>query len=265
MTKRKKFWLTFSIICTCIVCVLVIFSLAFRLKTVDVEIRARAVGSQSKLPDGIINKVLASGEFKTGKNILFYNTADNVKKIEKANPYVKVEQVIKYFPNKLRVYISERTMKYRVQDTQEEFWYILDEDFKVLEIVNFDYISDYVDKTFEISNKNLNISSKVGDFVDNNQIKVLAMQIAEGIYGRTKDIGKVSLVEMNFSGETFSAEIRMKYRNVLIKVIGNDDLAIKVFRAVSAIYDDQMQEIDIAEGTVITVKKDFNGEIVVIK
>lgn len=264
MTKRKKFWLAFGIVCTSIICLLVVLSLVFRLKNVDVEIRARETQELTKLPDGIKDGVLASGEFQIGKNILFYNVDESIKKIEKANPYVKVEQVIRYFPNTIRVYISERTMKYRVKDRQTDLWYILDSDFKVLEIVPVDENenNEYVQKTFEISNKNLNVSIKAGEFVENNEMKAIANQIEKGVYGRTKDVGKIKLVELPTENSEVFVTLNMVNKNTIINIVGSDDLTEKVRSVVTLIYEDK---IDIAEGTVLTVKKDFNGEIIVIK
>ncbi len=265
--KRKKFWIGFGIVCTCIIAVLVVFSLVFRLRTVDVEIRTRTQQAQTKLPDGVREKVIESGNFEYGRNLIFYNTDANVAKIEKATPYVKVEQVIRFFPNILRVYISERTMCYRVQDRlNPSNWYILDRDFKVLEIVNSTQItesSDYFNKTFAVSADTMTLSAEAGDFVDSKSIQGYLNSIADGVYARTRDIGKISTVSLSEKDGELNAEITMKGRGIKIIAVGADDLAEKVRRAATLVYNEDM--VEDPENTIFTVYKDYDGEIVVLK
>lgn len=270
MSKRKKFWITFASVVTCIIAVLVIFSLVFRVKTVDVEIRVRAEQSQSKLPDGVQDEVLKYGNFEYGKHIMFYNTSKSVAEIERRISYVKVEQVIKHFPNVIRVYISERTMKYRVQDTlNTNKWYILDEDFKVLETVTAEEASnqsgEYYQKTIEIAAGTLKISANVGEFVNQNQIKSRLNAIAKGVYGRTKDSGKAAKISFGEENGQFVATVLMKTKNVQIKIFGDDALQDKTFNGVSLLYNDatsMVEKEDIAVGQVINVFKNTDGKIV---
>ena len=134
--KRKKLWIIFGSVIASVVVLCVIFALVFRLKTVDIEFRTRVAQANTNLGEDVQTKVLESGEFEFGKNILFMNFDENIKKIEKSNPYVKVEQVIRSFPNIVRVYISERIPKYRIKDSSEAKWYILDTEFKILDKID---------------------------------------------------------------------------------------------------------------------------------
>ena len=134
--RRKKILVIFSVIGLSLILLSVIFALMFRLKTVDIEFRSRVVNTN--LPAEIQEKVFETGEFSVGKNIVFMNFDNNIAKIEKSNPFVKVEQIIRRFPNKVTIYISERVPKYRVKEDSKQTnnWYILDEDFKILDKVN---------------------------------------------------------------------------------------------------------------------------------
>ena len=170
--SRKKFWLITGITVLSIVALIVVSLLATRLKTVTVEFRTRVEQVNSQLEEGVLDNVKETGEFKK-KSLLFYNLDENIAKIEKSNPYVKVEQVIRKFPSTLRVYISERTPKFRVEDGKTAGkWYILDSEFKVLDIVTDDIktheygSTTYYAKTAELNIEGLKVSAYIGDFVN---------------------------------------------------------------------------------------------------
>ena len=134
--SRKKFWIVFTSVIASIVLVGLVCGLATRLKTVTVEFRARASSEYTMLEDGVLDKVANAGEFNRKKSLLFMNFDENIEKIEKSNPYIKVEQVVRHFPNIVKIYVSERIPRYRVVDKDDSNkWYILDVDFKVIDVV----------------------------------------------------------------------------------------------------------------------------------
>lgn len=273
-SKRKKFWVIFSIVCTCVLAVIVVLSLVFRLKTVDVEIRYRLEQGQSELPDQVQDKVLSSGEFAIGQNMFFYNTDNNVKKIEKNIPFVKVEQVIRYFPSTIRVYISERVMKYRVHDLNNpNTMYIVDEDFKILKTIYLnDFQNDefenskYYKNTFEVDKSLLALNGGAeGDFITGvDNTKNVLNAVTAGVYGRTKDIGKALSVAGAFNEkDELQISLTMKYKNISIVTTGIDDLTEKIWTGVSLIYsEDMLENTELQENEKIYVEKDFEGKII---
>ena len=137
MSSRKKFWLIFSSVVASIVLIITVCLSLTRLKNVTVEFRAREGQETTMLGDGILDKVKETAEFSYGKNLLFMNFDKNIENIEKSNPYIKVHQIVRHFPGTVRVYVTERIPKYRVQDKSDSTkWYILDEDFKVVDFVS---------------------------------------------------------------------------------------------------------------------------------
>jgi len=130
--KRKKFWIIFSISIVAIFTICLIFGMITNLKDVSVEFRQRIVGD-TRLEENILKKVREDGEFEYGKGLLFVDTDSSIAKIEKKNPFVKVEQVIRKFPNIINVYISERVpCTYALNGN---YYLVLDKDFKVLDKV----------------------------------------------------------------------------------------------------------------------------------
>lgn len=290
--KRKKFWIVFGSCCLSVVLLCTIFAFVFRLKTVDIEIRSREEQTKTNLGEDIRQTVLDSGEFDFGKNIVFMNFEDNIEKIEKSNPYVKVEQVVRRFPNIVRVYISERVPRYRVKDASSENWYILDVDFKVLDKVSASELkskvvcgnSNYFDRTIEITKETLTFESAIiGEFVEDD-IMIYLTDITTGVYGKTKDITAVRKIDYSGIDKTFTLTMRNAGNNdqlgCNIVISGTSKLYEKVLKGITTfitcsdpvIKDENGQDIEIGEALIknipdeiIEVKQDSNGKIYVIK
>ena len=186
--KKKKLWIILLsvVIGLFVVCGGLYFTT--KLSVVNVEFRSRLAVGESRLSTSVLDSVKDSGEFNYKSSVLFMNTDESVDKIERSNPYVKVQQVIRKFPNKLYIYISERIPKYRIEDAENSNnWIILDEEFKALEkISNEDLLQQELDKkTVEITF----ISEKVGvgEFLEkttemNNLNEILAGVLSENIF-----------------------------------------------------------------------------------
>lgn len=244
--RQKKILIILGSVGLALIVFCVIFALMFRLKTVDVEFRSRAV--KTNLPAEIQERVFETGEFDIGKNIVFMNFDDNIAKIEKSNPFVKVEQIIRRFPNKVTIYISERIPKYRVKEDSTEVnnWYILDEEFKILDKVSAEDLVNkkvsgnltYFKQTTEIAKETLTFKSAIiGEFVtDADEIKHFMSKIAEGVYAKTKDTTVIRSV--NYSKINNQFEIVMRNQGLdneegcMLLISGETDLYEKVLAGV---------------------------------
>lgn len=128
--KRKKRIIIFSAIVGVLVFLIVLSSAIFSFKSVSVECRMSTMIISELDYDGIMQ----SGDFKYGKNILFVDFDDNIKKIEKAYPYVKVINVERKFPNYAVINIKERIPAGRI--ASEVGYYCVDEELKILNNVS---------------------------------------------------------------------------------------------------------------------------------
>lgn len=249
--SRKKFWIVFSCVCAGIIALCGIFAFMTRLKTVTVEFRTRLAQNETVLAEGILDKVLDSGDFDYGKTVLFMNFEDNIQNIEKSNPYVKVEQVVRHFPNIARVYISERVPMYRIQDIEtDNKWYILDGDFKVLDVCTGDLKSQnygnssYYDKTIEITPDSITISSYIGEFVNDNTDRGFLNTIASGVKTRASVISIVKSVKIEKKSDTYEFTLTMKNSGINnddgceIVIVGEQNLKQKVLAGVSCFCDE---------------------------
>lgn len=237
--KRKKIWIILVSVILGVVALCTGLHFATKLSSVSVEFRTRLEKNETRLESGILDNVKASGEFNYKKSVLFMNTSKNIEKIEKANPYVKVQQVIRKFPNKLCIYISERIPKYRIQDSESsDKWFILDEDFKVLDCVSSSELESegFMSKTVEVSF--IQGTTYIGDFFDKQEEMKYLNEILSGVYGRTKDYFAVKSINYDVGKDTFYLTMKdgfsenVNYENGCeIQIVGSDDLYNKVFRA----------------------------------
>lgn len=244
-SKRLKLWIILGSVLTVLMISLLFLTLNFRLKTVNVEFQSRLTQEETMLPSGIQDNVKTY--FKTNGNIILMKFDNSISKIEKEYPFLKVNQVIKYFPRTIGVYISERIPKYRVQDSLG-MWLILDEDFKVLDKVSNDDLmgeilyrnSTYFERTVEILDQTIYESIEKGSFLNNyNIIKDDLNLIMSGVYGKTEDYLSVNSILVSYNEGKSSYKIIM--RNVAlddgngcnILIDGTESLKEKVYVGVS--------------------------------
>lgn len=234
--KRKKFWLIFSVSVLSVLAICFVFGMITNLKNVGVEFRQR-LASGSRLEENILEKVKNDGEFEYGKGLLFVDIAESIDKIEKKNPFVKVEQVVRDFPNNVKVYISERVPCSYI--CSGNYYYVLDKDFKVLDKFVADsegilYLEEnYLETVYEID-YTLTFSPQEGDFVTDNGKMKLYKNVYAGIVGALESVSAVKSVEF----ENDKVNIVMKKDNisfddgVLIELDGEDDLVLKTYAAI---------------------------------
>lgn len=250
MSSRKKFWLIFTSIVASLVLIITVCLSVTKLKNVTVEFRSREGQETTMLADGVLDKVKETAEFSYGKNLLFMNFDKNIENIEKSNPYIKVHQIVRHFPGTVRVYVTERIPKYRVQDkSNNSKWYILDEEFKVVDFVDgtIDAIKaniigktySYYDKTIEISPETLKITAFVSDFVSYQEIQNLN-NILSGVYKR---LGAYTLIKsIKISQDVYSITMKNPANNnddgVLIEVNGANNIYEKARLGANAYTED---------------------------
>ena len=277
--KRKKFWIIFGSIFVTITMLCLVFSIAMRLKTIDVEFRMRLSEDQTVLDNSITEDI--KKYFKLNKNIVFYSTDEAVDQIEKDYPFIKVNQVVKSFPNIMRVYISERIPKFRVIDsTNNNQFLILDADFKVIDTILVSELetngtygnTNYSKKTIEIIKDDFNISVQNGNFVTgHDSIKNSLNDIASGIYGKTEDYASVRLIKIKTENNELKYYINMKnisaqnQEGCNILVDGTTDLKQKAFIGVTTFEEEVKGDSSLNTPTVIIRIENYNGTYYGIK
>lgn len=260
--KRKKLWIILASVIVGLIAVLIGGYFLTKLSSVSVEFRTM-LGVETRLEEGILDKVKESGDFNYKTSVLFLDTQESVDKIEKEHPYVKVHQVLRKFPNKLCLYIEERIPKYRVKDTElSNKWYILDDEFKVLEIATTEEVNeDFATCTVEI--QYFEVSSSAGEFLQKDLELAKLNSIMSGVYGKTKDYFAVTAINYSEDDDTFYLTTKSgdyEYTNSCeIQIVGSNNLTDKTFKAVSVFIDKNFDGIDIDLSKKIIIISDNNG------
>lgn len=259
--KRKKLWIILVSVILGIIAVLTGGYFLTKLSSVSVEFRTR-LGEGTRLEEGILDKVKESGDFDYSCSVLFLDTQESIESIEKKNPYVKVEQVIRKFPNKLCVYISERVPKYRAVDEElPNKWYILDDEFKVLEFVDETGLTEFMENTIEI--QYLKIKSTAGEFLGANTEFTKLNNIMSGVYGKTKDYFAIRSINYSAENDTYYLTTKSgayEYESDCeIQIVGSNNLTDKSFKATSVFVDKDFEGIEIDLSKKIIIISDDKG------
>lgn len=144
-TKNKRLIVVFVTIC-----VIVFFSLfssqIFKLKSVEVSFYNENGTQISNLKNNYyfntterVNNIVLSTKFDYGNLVFLINKSNYTKSLESNNPYLKLKNIEVKFPNKLIVNISERKPIFFIKSAPNV--YLLDSDFKLLEILEQDKLS----------------------------------------------------------------------------------------------------------------------------
>ena len=156
--KNKRLAI-FLIIFVFFAVVVVLSSTIFSLKSVEVKF----FSSTDNLT-GTETEIVKSGKFKYGENLFFSNKTSYVKKIEKANPYIRVLNIESIFPNKFVINAVERNECYVIKLLNNKYA-VTDERMKVLNIL--DVYQNNTANAIEIKNSSLaNQQVAVGDFFE---------------------------------------------------------------------------------------------------
>jgi|GEM_PF-3494186 len=198
---KKKRLLKLLIALTVVVVMVVLSSTVFTLKNVELcfyDSKNNLIEDYSTLDyfgDEDVQDIIDSGDFGFGKNIFFLQRQDNIDRIEKEHPYIKVIGISATFPDGFKIKAVERKPMYSVYLSTGKYA-ICDKELKVLEVV--DTISN---KYKYIALANLGIDDQeAGNFIKgNNDIDRLARlgsEFSANKYGRTSAIKYFESIRM---------------------------------------------------------------------
>ena len=199
------------LIAVVIIAVISTMGAILRVKEISVEISGENV---------IVEDIVNFSRIKEGGSILSLNEIDAINRIESAysDNSVKVEGIERVFPNKVVIYVKERTPIFAVKRKNTDKYVLTDIDFQMSRKVenNVDITSYIVVKGVEVDvsfdNDNFKILngvfSALDDRTDNVKGLVSEVQFGDVIFITTRD-GFVMQVDKNASD--FQQEISREY------------------------------------------------------
>ena len=230
MKKRR------IIVISCIIGIIVIlvgiFAAMFNLQHITVEIKKNPEIVLSYGED-VGDKIIKTGDFPYDSNTLFSSYKDNQEKIEKNFPFVKVEKLVRRFPNKMTIYVSGRIPEAIVKNKSS--YYVLDIDLKILAVISS--VSELDNDMY----KGLPIVEGIdmsglssGDFLEKSEGSEL-VAILDGIYAKDKTKSSVmSRITINKQDNLYSIVLRdSNVDGAKIDIKGSENLKEKVFCAYS--------------------------------
>ncbi len=194
---KKKHIIAWSIVVGLVVAIVLICTMVFTLSKIDFQITAQItvpgrsrLFAQGQTVDSVQNNMITSANFNKGGNLLFMTFDEQIENIEKANPYVKVEKIVRRFPNKITVYYSEReAVALLPVKNVEKAYFVVDTQLKIL-----DYVTQSADGYLnqELSKYTLPVVDyysyavpaelKVGEKVDNSSLENHLQSFVSGAF-----------------------------------------------------------------------------------
>lgn len=134
--KHKKSIIISSIVLTILLVLIILIFTLFSLKNVELEFKTETSElSSSEVQQAIIDKTM---EYKG--SVLFINKNRIVTELEKEFPYIKVVNIETKAPDTFVIHCAEREKFYGIESNGKVFY--LDEDLKILEVVDGDFVYD---------------------------------------------------------------------------------------------------------------------------
>ena len=201
--------------------------------------------------------IIQSGEFRYGENVLISNKKDYVKKLETANPYLRVLNIETIFPNKFVINAVERTETY-VFKLDNNKYAKTDEHLKILTVSNV--YQNNAENGIEIKNSSLTnqVSLTEGQFfeADDSFMTELFKCFREWDDSYVALKSKIQSVELNYNSDSERMLINMRsgVQIIVRKIKSNlSDKLNLVFSFYDLSTDKDGQPVDYTKSGIIEV------------
>ena len=168
------------------VAVVVIVVCCVMFLTGSVEVRTT---DNLTLDDETVSAIVSQSGIKKGDSVFSIDESASVSAIEKANPMLKVVDIERKFPNKVVIYVAERTplMAIALEDNEDGLFAVVDNELKILNVV----ASDAVAGLTAVNNFTVSGGEEiVGSFIDDR---------SDWLKGIVMGAEKVSFVSTRFT------------------------------------------------------------------
>lgn len=180
MSKLKKNLIIIFSIIGALVVFMIVFGTLFSLR----EINIAYTTSLDKVAGYEKQEIINQSSIKKGTNLVFASFDSNEAKLEKKFPFAKFN-IVRSFPNKVTIYISERTPVFRVK-APNGMWHIYDEELKCLAIVEESNLSFLKLDVTTINGVTLNLAEMEGEKMIDTSFSQKLTTIIDGVYGAYK-------------------------------------------------------------------------------
>ena len=271
MEKKKKRLIVLAVIAGVLVFVILLSSAIFKIKGVSVEYQT----TLTLLDKNGLNEMVESSGIPVGKSIFFSTFDESISKMEKDNPYVKINGIERKFPNSLVVLVSERVPVVRVE--HGGLTYVLDNELKVLNAVKSD--SEYNSKTGEKDLPLLELSAEyalnldsagTGEFLDNDVVKGYVDAFYRGAVSPSKEndsiavslISTIEAIQVSYITELEKVQFFITYSDLSLTstIIGDNNLEDNIYKVMTTVNHAlvnglEYEYINCSDGTIYAKQK----------
>ena len=266
MNKKKKRLIILSAIAGVLVFLILLSSAVFKIRGVSVEYQT----TLTILSTEDLNSMVDNANLPVGKSIFFASMEESKAKMERENPYVKINGIERKFPNALVVMVSERVPVVKVE--QNGVTYILDNELKILNIAatagEFNAETGEMDlPTLEVDDWfGFNIGDLAeGEFVSNDQIRGYVDSFYRGAVAPGRDdstvavseISSIENIQVSYVQELGKVQffIEFKETSLTSTIVGDNNLTDNIYKVVGVVDDALKRNIDYeyvncADGTI---------------
>ena len=184
-----------------------------------------------------------------GGVVFFVNKKNITEDIEKNHPYVKVINIETVFPNKLVVHYAVREETFAVKDFNNDKVYIIDDELKILRILNSSTYDSTQENAILIENLSVvNTSATIGEYLNvdysNTQITVekeyfnnIIKQLSDMFLVCSRDVSeqRATIKRINFDYDNIHSVIDND--GVIMDMYTFDDFLIRVYKPSNLLQD----------------------------
>jgi len=234
--KKRKVIIIASIV-GALILIMGVFAAMFNLQNIRVEVLKNPEIIETMYGKNAEDKIIESGEFPYGSNTLFSTYKVNTQRIEKAYPFVKVQKLVRQFPDKMTIYVCGRLPEAIVKDlNKDNTYYVVDIDMKVLHTLSsVENIQNEVFKNLPVVTGTDITNFEAGDFIPITKSADAIVSIVDGIYGKDKTKSSVmSDITIDLTTEKATVILRNgELDGAVLELNGFKNLKEKVFAAYS--------------------------------
>lgn len=183
---RKKNIIVWSIVFGVIFALCIVSTVVFTLGKVEFQMTAQIkdinrsrLYTQANTQESVIDTLNTAAEFEIGGNLLIMNFDNQINNMERACPYVKIDRIVRSFPNKITVYYSEReAVALLPVSGVADSYYVVDDGLKVLDYAVYNaldgkYLSqegygEYVLPVVDFNEQSF--TAEIGDIINNPEL-----------------------------------------------------------------------------------------------
>lgn len=266
---KKKWIIALSVIVAVILLIVILSFTVFSLKSVTLDYRT----SKENIT-ATDEEIIESADIDLGGSVFFRNKQYYIDNIERENPFVKVINIETVFPSSYVIHIAERQKVFAVEHNRQ--YYIVDEDYKVLEIYNSEEQTDAILLNgLEISGT----SYAVGEFLEvensqpiysalyennrplNEQKAMIENITFTSIYDKNIGESQPAIELKFFSGQTFriiNSSYGLRYKVALML-----DVFSQIYEFIDDPNDEENNKVD--ENGVILTEENLKNAIIEIR